>query len=111
MEGLYISQRFRRKLRGSAQMINRYGPWSSGFTEAGEALPPTVHKIICQTVVPHVVIGFLNASILRAIRSLPLPALQEKIARSLIISLAIGNILHLFGTFYGIGDVRWKVED
>lgn len=92
-------------------MINRYGPWSSSSTEAGEALPPTVHAIICQTVVAHMVIGFLIASILRAIRRLPSPALQEKIARSLMISLAIGDILHLFGTFYGIGDVRWKVED
>ena len=111
MEGLCISRGSERKLRGSAQMISRYGSWSSGFTEAGEVLPPTVHAIICQTTVAHVVIGCISASILRTIRRLPSRTLQEKMARSLMISLAIGDVLHLFGTFYGIGDVRRKVED
>ena len=111
MEGLCISRGSERKLRGSAQMISRYGSWSSGFTEAGEVLPPTVHAIICQTAVAHVVIGCISASILRTIRRLPSQTLQEKMARSLMISLAIGDVLHLFGTFYGIGDVRWKAED
>jgi len=93
-------------------MINSYGPVLSGFvTEAAEDLPPAVRTIICQAVVAHAVIGLLIASVLRAIRRLPSPALQEKIAKSLMISLAIGDVLHLFGTFYGIGDIRWKVED
>lgn len=112
MEGLSVHrQGFGRKLKGSAQMINSYGPSLSGFTEAAEDLPPAVRTTICQAVVAHAVIGLLIASVLGAIRKLPSPALQEKIARSLMISLAIGDVLHLFGTFYGIGDVRWKAED
>jgi hypothetical protein len=62
-------------------------------------------------VVAHAVIGLVCASVLRAIRNLPSQALQEKITRSLMIPLAIGDISHLLGTFYGIGDVRWKSRD
>lgn len=92
-------------------MIDRHGSWPSSATKAARAIPPSVHAIICQTVVAHAIIGFLNASVLRAIRKLPSPALQEKIAKSLMISLAIGDVLHLFGMFYGIGDVRWKTKE
>lgn len=62
-------------------------------------------------VVAHAVIGCISFSVLRAVRKLPSPALQEDIARSLLIPLAIGDILHLFGTFYGIGEVRWRTKD
>ena len=93
-------------------MTCRHGPWPSGFTEAAGVLPPTVHHTaIYRVVVARAVIGLLNVSLLRAIRRLPSPALQEKIAGSLIISLAIGDVLYLFGTFHGIGDVRWKSEE
>ncbi|KAF9652199.1 hypothetical protein BDM02DRAFT_3183918 [Thelephora ganbajun] len=93
------------------KVIVRHGRWSSGFAEAPGALPPTVRAVIYQMVVAHAIIGLVNASVLRAIRTLPSSALQEKIARSLVISLSIGDVLHLFGTFYGIGDVRWKAKD
>ena len=61
--------------------------------------------------VAYAVIGFINASVLRAIRGLPSSTLKEKIARSFMISLVIGDVLRLFGSFYGIGDVRWKTKD
>lgn len=62
-------------------------------------------------VLAHAIIGFINASVFRAIRRLPSSALQEKIAKSLFIPLAIGDITYLLGTFYGIGDVRWTLSD
>ena len=101
---------YKRKL-SLAQIINRHGHWPGSFTEAVEVLPPTAHAIICQMMVAHAVIGFVNASVLRAIRRLPSPSLQEKITRSLLIPLAAGDVLHLFGTFYGVGDARWKAKD
>jgi len=79
--------------------------------ETSEALPPIAHAIICQLAIAHGIIGFINASVLRAVRELPSPALQEKIARSLLVPLVVGDVLHIFGTFYGIGDVRWKMKD
>jgi len=101
---------YKRKLR-STQMISRHEPWLSSFTEASGTLPPTVHAVVCQAVVTHAIIGLVGASVLRAIVRLPSPALQEKIARSLLIPLTVGDVLHLFGTFYGICDVRWKTRD
>jgi len=62
-------------------------------------------------VIAHAIIGFINASVLRAIRGLPSSTLQENIARSLLIPLTVGDALHLFGAFYGIGDVRWRTGD
>jgi hypothetical protein len=62
-------------------------------------------------VVAHAIIGFVNASVLRAIRRLPSQTMQERIAKSLLIPLAIGDFSYLFGAFYGMGDVRWKSRD
>ena len=62
-------------------------------------------------VVAHAVIGLVNASVLRTIRRLPSPTMQEKIARSLLIPLAVGDVMHQLGTFYGMGDVRWKMKE
>lgn len=92
-------------------MINRYTPWSNAIIGEADVLTPAVHALICQTAAAHGIIGFLSASVLRAARKLPSPTSQESIARALVISLAIGDILHLSGTFYGIGDVRWRIGD
>ena len=59
-------------------------------------------------VVAYATVGCVNASVLRTIRSLPSLALQEKIVRSLLISLAIGDVLHQVGTLYWVCDVRRK---
>ena len=53
----------------------------------------------------------VNVSVLQAIRSLPSPALQEKIARSLLIPLAIGDILRQVGTVYWVCDAKWGARD
>ena len=53
----------------------------------------------------------VNVSVLQAIRSLPSPALQEKIARSLLIPLAIGDILRQAGTVYWVCDAKWEARD
>jgi len=100
----------RRKLR-SAQILDRYARQPGGFTEASEAFARTAYTVVCQMVVAHAVIGCVNASVLRTIRRLPSPTLQEKIARSLLIPLAIGDVMHQLGTFYGMGDVRWKMNE
>lgn len=103
---------YRRKLRGTNQVINRHGhQWQGAFAVASGVPPTTVHAIVCQMVVAHAIIGFVNASVLRAIRRLPSPTLQEKIAKSLLIPLAIGDVSYLFWMFYGIGDIRWRSRD
>ena len=89
-------------------MINRHVRWANGFVEPSGISSTTAHAIVYQMVVAHAIIGFVNASVLRAIRRLPSSAVQEKIAKSLLIPLAFGDLSDLFGTFYGIGDVRWK---
>lgn len=93
------------------QVINRHGRWQGAFTVAPGVPLATVHAIVCQMVVSHAIIGLVNASVLRAIRRLPSSALQEKITKSLLIPLAIGDVSYLFGIFYGIGDIRWKSTD
>jgi len=100
----------KRKLR-SAQILDRYGRKPGDFAEASEAFARTVYTVVCQMVVAHAVIGLVNASVLRTIRRLPSPTMQEKMAKSLLIPLAIGDVMHQLGTFYGIGDVRWKMEE
>ena len=92
-------------------MINRYASWPNTFVGEADVLTPAVHALICQMGVAHGIIGFLSASVLRAARKLPSPTSQERIARALVISLTTGDVLHLFGTFYGIGDVRWRMGD
>ena len=92
-------------------MINRYTPWPNSIVGEAEVLTPAVRALVYQTAVAHGVIGFLNASVLKATRKLPSSTIQESIARALMISLTIGDVLHLFGTFYGIGDVRWRMGD
>jgi hypothetical protein len=103
-EGPYSSRGQDRKLR-SAQVLSRHGSWPNGITEA-----PAVRAIVCQMVITHAIIGWVNASVLRAIRKLPSPALQEMIARSLLIPLAIGDILRQLGMFYGMGGIRREAE-
>jgi len=100
----------KRKLRPT-QILDRYGRQPSGSTEASEVLARTAYTVVCQMVVAHAVIGLVNASVLRTIRSLPSPTLQEKIARSLLIPLAVGDVMHQLGTFYGMGDLRWRMND
>ena len=92
-------------------MLNRYGCLSSGFPETSGVLPPRVHAIVCQMVVIYATIACVNASVLRTIRSLPSPALQEKIARSLLISLTAGDVLHQLGALYWVCDVRRGTKD
>lgn len=111
MEGLYLGKRYKCKLRGTAQVINRHGRWHGAFTVTSGAPPTAAHAIVCQMVVAHAIIGFVNASVLRATRRLSSLTLQEKMAKSLLIPLAIGDVFYLFGIFYGIGDVRWKSRD
>ena len=108
---MYISAEVaKRKLR-SSQILDRYGRQPGGFAEASEAFARTAYTVICQMVVAHAVIGLVNASVLRTIRRLPSPTMQEKMAKSLLIPLAIGDVMHQLGTFYGIGDVRWKTKE
>ena len=92
-------------------MINRRGPWPGVFTEGPGVPSTTAHEIVGQMALAHAITGLINASVFRAIRRLPSSALQEKIAKSLFIPLAIGDVTYLLGTFYGIGDVRWKLSD
>jgi len=92
-------------------VINRRGPWPGVFMEEPGVPPTTAHETASQIVLAHAIIGLINASVFRAIRRLPSSTLQEKIAKSLFIPLAIGDVTYLLGTFYGIGDVRWKSSD
>jgi hypothetical protein len=92
-------------------VINRHGPWKSDFTGAPGVPPVTAREIACQIALAHAVIGFINASVLRAIRRLPSQASQEKIAKSLFLPLAIGDVSYLFEVIYGTGNVRWKFGD
>jgi len=93
------------------KVIDRHGGWQGTSTGAPGVPPTTAHAIVCQMVVAHAIIGFVCASVLRAIRSIPSPTLQEKIAKSLLVPLAIGDVLYQFGVFYGIGDARWRSRD
>ena len=79
--------------------------------EVSQVISPTSRVVVCHMVVAYAALGLVNASVLRTIRRLPSHTLQEKIARSLLIPLAVGDVIHQFGSFYGIGDVRWKMED
>lgn len=92
-------------------MINRHGPWQRGFKRAPAVPSVTAHEIACQMALAHAIIGFINASVLRAIRRLPSQTSQEKLAKSLLIPLAIGDVSHVLGMFYGIGNVRWELRD
>ncbi|KAF9780145.1 hypothetical protein BJ322DRAFT_1221113 [Thelephora terrestris] len=93
------------------KLINRHGPWKSDFKGAPGVPPVTAREIACQIALAHAVIGLINASVLRAIRRLPSQASQEKIAKSLFLPLAIGDVSYLFEVLYGTGNVRWKFGD
>lgn len=91
--------------------MNRRGLWPGVFTKTSGVPSTATHEIVGQMVLTHAIIGFIGASVFRATRRLPSPALQEKIAKSLFIPLAIGDVTYLLGIFYGIGDVRWKLNN
>jgi hypothetical protein len=54
--------------------------------------------------------GLINFFVLTALRQLDSqPALQEKIVRSLLLPLLIGDFLHIYVTLWPLGDTRWQL--
>jgi hypothetical protein len=55
-------------------------------------------------------LGIINAFVLTAVRKhlQDNPALQEKIVFSLMTPLLLGDIFHLYVTFWALGDQRWS---
>lgn len=56
-------------------------------------------------------LGVINIFVLTAIRDLRSPALQEKMATSLFTPLLVADVSHILVTFYGMGDMRWRVGE
>lgn len=55
-------------------------------------------------------LGIINAFVLTAVRKhlRDNPALQEKIVFALMTPLLLGDIFHLYVTFWALGDQRWS---
>ncbi|KAG8218686.1 hypothetical protein J3R82DRAFT_4354 [Butyriboletus roseoflavus] len=89
---------------------NAQAPWP-----AGSPPPPILPKASIVTVIQlaHVcaLMGLLGIFILTAVRKhlASHPALQEKIVRSLLVPLLIGDVSHLYLTLWALGDDRWDV--
>lgn len=92
------------------QTHNTQAPWP-----AGSPPPAVLPKASVVTVIQlaHVcaLMGLLNIFVLTAARNhlASQPALQEKIVRSLLIPLLVGDVLHLYVTLWALGDDRWDV--
>ncbi|VDB96941.1 unnamed protein product [Peniophora sp. CBMAI 1063] len=80
----------------------------------GRALPTELStaSLVTVTQLAHTcaLLGLLNLFMLRALRThlASQPALQEKIATALLTPLLVGDIMHLFVTFYALEDQKWE---
>ncbi|KZV77189.1 hypothetical protein PENSPDRAFT_568280 [Peniophora sp. CONT] len=80
----------------------------------GRALPTKLStaSLVTVTQLAHTcaLLGLVNLFVLRALRKhlASQPALQEKIAKALLTPLLIGDIMHLYLTFYALGEERWN---
>lgn len=86
------------------------GPWPVGAT-LPETLPAATIVTLLQLAHTCALLGIVNCFILTAIRGLRSPALQEKMATSLLTPLLVSDVSHILVTLYGIGDARWKVDE
>ncbi|KAH6914846.1 hypothetical protein BKA70DRAFT_1216939 [Coprinopsis sp. MPI-PUGE-AT-0042] len=91
---------------------NAQAPWPSNMEPFTELPRPT---LVTTLQLAHVcaLIGVINLFVFTACRRHlhENPALQEKIVYSLLTPLLIGDIAHLYVTFWALGDQRWVVEE
>jgi hypothetical protein len=74
-------------------------------------LPAATTVAVLQLAHTCALLGIINFFVLTAVRGLRSPALQEKIATSLLAPLLVSDVTHLLVTLYGIGDTRWSVDE
>ncbi|KAH7914181.1 hypothetical protein BJ138DRAFT_1144306 [Hygrophoropsis aurantiaca] len=89
---------------------NTQAPWPVD-SPAPDVLPKASVVTVIQLAHVCALMGIVNFFVLTAIRKhLALqPALQEKIMKSLMIPLLIGDGLHLYVTLWALGEERWDV--
>ncbi|TFK23252.1 hypothetical protein FA15DRAFT_670643 [Coprinopsis marcescibilis] len=87
---------------------NAQAPWPPN-TEPFTVLPPPTLVTTLQLAHVCALVGIINAFVFTACRKhlKSNPALQEKIALSLLTPLLLGDVIHLYVTFWALGDGRW----
>ena len=86
------------------------GPWPAGVA-LPQTLPAATTVTLLQLAHTCGLLGIINFFVLTAIRDLRSPALQEKVAASLLTPLVVTDISHILVTLYAIGDTRWRVDE
>ncbi|KAF9652200.1 hypothetical protein BDM02DRAFT_232129 [Thelephora ganbajun] len=89
---------------------NMNGPWPVGAAPP-ESLPAATTVTVLQLAHTCALLGIINFFVINAIRGLRSPALQEKMATSLFTPLLVSDVSHILVTLYGIGDLRWNVDE
>jgi len=101
---------FRLTRRVVSQTHNMNGPWPAGVA-LPQTLPAATTVTLLQLAHTCGLLGIINFFVLTAIRDLRSPALQEKVAASLLTPLVVTDISHILVTLYAIGDTRWRVDE
>ncbi|KAF5333349.1 hypothetical protein D9611_002480 [Ephemerocybe angulata] len=87
---------------------NAQAPWPPGSTPF-EVLPRPTLVTTLQLAHVCALLGIINAFVLTAVRKHlhGNPALQEKLVFALLTPLLLGDIFHLYVTFWALGEERW----
>jgi len=58
-------------------------------------------------------LGLVNLFVLYAVRThlVSQPAVQERLVRALLTPLLLGDIMHLYVTYWALGDTRWDFKN
>ena len=93
------------------QTHDQQAPWPSDTPPEGP-LPRATLVTIVQLGHVCALLSILNYFVLGAARKYlhPYPALQEKIVGSLLTPLVFGDFMHLYVTFWALGDNRWALS-
>ncbi|TEB35703.1 hypothetical protein FA13DRAFT_1788315 [Coprinellus micaceus] len=87
---------------------NAQAPWPPGMKPYDVLPRPT---LVTTLQLAHVcaLLGIVNAFVLTAVRKhlRGSPALQEKIVFALLTPLLLGDVFHLYVTFWALGEQRW----
>lgn len=86
------------------------GPWPVGAA-LPETLPTATTISMLQLGHMSALLGIINFFVLTAAREVRSPALQEKIASSLLSTLLVSDVTHILVTLYGLGDTRWDIDE
>jgi len=88
---------------------DQQAPWPLGIAPS-EPLPRATLVTMLQLAHVCALLGVINLFVLGAVRKHleGQPALQEKIVRSLLTPLVLGDFAHLFVTIWGLGEEKWN---